>query len=66
MLNNGEENRTSDHGEDEESRESHIVLEEIGEVVIVEEDEEEGNECDEDDEDQGVEETPLELLVYGV
>lgn len=66
MLNNGEEDGASDHGEDEEGREPHVVLEEIGEVVVVEEDEEEGDDGDEDDEDQGIEESALELLGYGV
>lgn len=66
MLDNGEEDGASDHGEDEEGGESHVVLEEVGEVVVVEEDEEEGDDGDEDDEDEGIKESALELLGYGI
>lgn len=50
MLNYGEEDGSAHGGEHEEGREAHVVLQEIGEVVVVEDDEEEGDEGDEDDE----------------
>lgn len=66
MLDYGQENRTSHGAEDEEGREAHVVLQEVGEIVVVEKDEEEGDDGDEDDEDQGVEESAFELLGGGV
>lgn len=66
MLNNGQENRTSHGTQHEKGGEAHVVLQEVGEVVVVEEDEEEGDDGDEDDEDQGVEEGAFKLLGCGI
>ena len=62
MLNYREKDGSAQHAEDEEGREPRVVLEEIGEVVVVEEDEDEGDGRNEEDEDHGVEQRAFELL----
>lgn len=66
VLDEGEEDGAAHSGEDEEGGEAHVVLEEGGEAVVVEEDEEEGDEGDEEDKDKGVEKGAFELLGDGV
>lgn len=66
MLNDGQEDRTSHGGEHEECGEAGVVLEEIGELEVVEGDQHERDDGDEDDEDEGVQECALELLRGGV
>lgn len=66
MLNDREEYRATHGGQNKESREAHVVFQEIGEVIVVEDDQEESDDGDEDDEDQGVQERSFELLGSGV
>lgn len=66
MLNDGQKDGTPHGSQDEESREPHVILEEVGEVVVVKEDEDEGDDGDKNHEDQCVEKRTLELLRSGV
>lgn len=66
MLDDRQEDRAPHRGQHEEGGEVHVVLEEPGELVVVERHEEESHQRDEDDEHQRVEERPLELLADGV
>lgn len=66
MLDNSEENRATHCSKDKESRESHVVFQEIGEIVVVEEYQQESDGCDQDDEDEGVEERAFELFSGGI
>lgn len=54
MADEREKNGTPHSGEDEESRQTHIVFEKVGEVIVVKEDKDEGDCCNEDDENSSI------------
>ena len=54
MADNREKNSTSHRGEDKESRKTHIVFEEIGEVIVVEEDKDKRDCSNEEDKNSGI------------
>lgn len=66
MLNYRQKDGSAHGAEHEKRGEPHVILQEIGEIVVVEEDEDERDDSDEDDEDQSVEQCALELLGGGV
>lgn len=66
MLNDRQKDRAPHRGQHEEGGEVHVVLEELGELVVVEHHEQESDHRDEDDEHQRVEERPFQLLADGI
>ena len=66
MLNYRQEDGSAHGAEHEKRREPHVILQEIGEIVVVEDDKDERDDRDEDDEDQSVEQSALELPRGGV
>lgn len=66
MLDNRQEDGPAHGSKHEKRRESHVILQEIGKVVVIKENEKEGDDGDEDDEDQGIEKGTFELLGGGI
>lgn len=50
----------------EEGGEAHVILQEVGEIVIIKDDKQEGDDGNKNNKDQGVEEGTFELLGGGV
>lgn len=66
MLNYRQKDGSAHGAKHEKRREPHVILQEIGEIVVIEKDEDERDDCDEDDEDQSIEQCALKLLRGGV
>lgn len=66
MLNNRQEDGASHGTKHEKSRKPHVILQEIGEVVVIKKNEKESNDGDENNEDQGIEKGTFELLSGGI
>ena len=66
MLDNRQEDGASHGTKDEKRRKTHVILQEIGKVVVIKKKEKKSNKGDENDEDQGIEKSTFELLAGGI